>query len=166
MKVEYRSKLHPVSEVLQQFGPNSYMKPSEMNVPKFTHLWQEQLPECMKPNNEIAELRKFADLIKRVLYCFCLKDQYLHKELNKLDEDDANFKKYFDQALVAEQKRKSLQEIGQGAAALDPCGGISISKMDTSGRSGNYGKFGGSNSHNNNGSSSHNNGSGSSHQGV
>ena len=61
MKVEYGSKLHPVSEVLQQFGPNRYTKPSEMSISKFTHLWQEQLPECMKPNNDVAELRKFAD---------------------------------------------------------------------------------------------------------
>ena len=114
------------------------MKPSDMSVSKFTHQWQEQLPECMKPNDEMGELRRFADLMKRSLYYFCLGDQYLHKELNKLKKDGASFKKCFDQAVVAEQKRKSLQEIGKGTAGLDPYGGVSVSKVDTSGKSSNF----------------------------
>ena len=106
MKAEYGSKLHPVSEVLQQFGAKAYMKPSDVSVSKFTHDWQEQLPECMNPADTIEELRKFADLVKRSLYYYCLGNQYLHKELNKLEEDGASFKKCFDAAVVAEQKRK------------------------------------------------------------
>ena len=70
MKVEYGSKLHPVSKVLQQFGAKAYMKPSETSVSKFTHDWQEQLPECMNPSDTLEELRKFADLIKRSLYYY------------------------------------------------------------------------------------------------
>ena len=78
MKEEYGSKIAEVSEVLLQFGPSRFKKASEMTVAKFTHLWQEQLPECMTPNSE-AELRKFADLMKRALYYYCLDDQYLQK---------------------------------------------------------------------------------------
>ena len=64
MKEEYGSKIAEVSEVLLQFGPSRIKKSSEMSVAKFTHLWQEQLPECMTPGNE-AECVKFADLVKR-----------------------------------------------------------------------------------------------------
>merc|ERR1712179_750046 len=126
-----------------QFGPGRFKKSSEMTVAKFTHQWQEQLPECMTPSNE-AENAKFADLMKRALYYYCLNDQYLQKELCELEEVDSTFKRYFDQACIAEQKRKSFQEIGTSGAKLDPTGGVSVSKWDTSGkRDGNHGKFGG-----------------------
>ena len=88
MKAEYGSKLHPISEVLQQFGAKAFMKQNEVSVSQFTHEWQEQLPECLQPADTIEELRKFADRIKRSLYYYCLNDLYLHKELNKLAEDD------------------------------------------------------------------------------
>ena len=42
------------------------------------------------------EHKKFADLMKRFLYYYCLDDQYLQKELCELEEADTNFKKYFD----------------------------------------------------------------------
>ena len=79
-----------------------------------------------------AECRKFTDLVKRALCYYCLDDQYLQKELCELEEVDTNFKKYFDQACIAEQKRKSFQEIGMSGAKLDPSSGVSISKVDTS----------------------------------
>ena len=52
MKEEYGSKIAEVSEVLLQFGPGRFKKASEMTVAKFTHQWQEQLPECMTPSND------------------------------------------------------------------------------------------------------------------
>ena len=66
------------------------------------------------------EYKKFADLVKRALYYYCLDDHYLQKELCELEKADTNFKKYFDQACIAEQKRKSFQEIGTSRAKLDP----------------------------------------------
>ena len=122
------------------------MKSSETSVSKFTYDWQEQLPECVNPADTIEELRKFADLMKISLYYYCLGDQYLHKELNKLEEEGATFKKCFDAAVVAEQKRKSLQEISKGAAALDPYSGISVSRVEASGKSGNSNNQSGGNS--------------------
>ena len=129
MKDEYGSKIAEVSEVLLQFGPGRFKKTSEMTVAKFTHQWQEQLPECMTPSSE-AENAKFADLMKRALYYYCLDDHYLQKELCELEEADSTFKKYFDQACISEQKRKSFQEIGTSGAKLDPTGGVSMSKWD------------------------------------
>ena len=78
-----------------------------MSVAKFTHNWLEQLPECMTPVSN-DDLKMFADLIKRSLYYHCLEDQYIQKELCELSEADNNFKKFFDQAFVAESRRKSL----------------------------------------------------------
>ena len=95
MREEYSSKITQVSEVLLQFGPSRLKKAPEMSVAKFTHNWLEQLPECMTPVSD-PECRKFADLIKRALYYYCLDDQYIQKELCDLDEADNSFKKYFD----------------------------------------------------------------------
>ena len=44
---EYGKGETDVSAVLCQFGPNRLRKTEDMNVAKFYHLWQEQLPECM-----------------------------------------------------------------------------------------------------------------------
>ena len=52
MKDEYGSKIAEVSEVLLQFGPGRFKKTGDMTVAKFTHQWQEQLPECMMQSTE------------------------------------------------------------------------------------------------------------------
>ena len=107
----------------------------------------------MQPADTIEELRKFADRIKRSLYYYCLNDSYLHKELNKLEEDDATFKKCFDAAVGAEQKRKSLQEIGKGTAGLDQSG-VNICRVDASAKASNSNnQYGDSSSHNQSSSS-------------
>ena len=119
-----------VSEVLLQFGPTRLKKAPEVNVAKFTHNWLEQYPECMKPETE-DELRSFADLIKRSLYYHCLEDQYIHKEFCKLSEADNNFKRFFDQAVLAESRRKLFEDNGTSGAKLDPAVGVAGSKVDT-----------------------------------
>ena len=50
------------------------------------------------------------------------------------EEADNNFKKFFDQACMAESRRKSFQDIGTSGAKLDPAGGITVSKVDTPGK--------------------------------
>ena len=132
MKVEYGSKITSVSEVLLQFGPSCYKKAPEVSIAKFTHLWLEQYPECMSPETE-DELRKFADLVKMTAYYHCLEDQYIQKELCELSEADMNFKKFFDQAVTIESRRRSFQDIGASGAKLDPGNGITASKVETSG---------------------------------
>ena len=131
-----------VCEVLIQFGPSRLKKTPEMSVAKFAHLWQEQLPECMNPGDDDALCRKFADLIKRSLFYYCLDDPFLQKELCDL-KGDLSYKAYFDQAVIAESKRKSFSEIGNSGAKLDSASGMSINYFN-SGKSGNSKKYGGS----------------------
>ena len=140
LKEEYGSKVAVLCGVLLQFGPSRLKKTSEMSVAKFAHLWLEQLPECMVPGDDDAANRRFVDLIKRSLFYYCLDDPYLQKELCDL-KGVQTYKTYFDQAVIAEQKRKSFSEIGVSGAKLDFASGISISKWDTS-----SGKSGGGNS--------------------
>ena len=82
-----------------------------MTVAKFAHLWLEQLPECMTPEDTKVANRRFVDLIKRSLFYYCLNDPYLQKELCDL-EGEQTYKSYFDQAVLAENKIKSFNEIG------------------------------------------------------
>ena len=92
-------------------------------------VWQEQLPECMTPNSE-AENAKFVDLMKRALYYYCLDDQFLQKEICEFEEVDTTFQRYFDQACISEQKRKSFQDISTSGAKLDPTAGVSVNKWE------------------------------------
>ena len=128
LKEEFGTKVAQVGEVLLQFGPGRLKKTSEQSVASFTHEWLEQLPECMTPNTE-AEYRAFADLMKRSLFYYCLDDLYLQKELCEL-EGDITFKRFYDQAIIAEQRRKSFQEIGESGAKLDPGGAACLAMLD------------------------------------
>ena len=93
-------------------------------------MWLEQWPECMSPETD-DELRKFADLVKMTAYYHCLEDQYIQKELCELSEADNNFKKFFDQAVIIESRRRSFQDIGASGAKLDPGNSITVSKVET-----------------------------------
>ena len=57
-----------------------------MSVAKFYHMWSEQLPECMLPVSA-DENAKFVDLIKRLLFYFCLEDKYLQEKLCEIKEE-------------------------------------------------------------------------------
>ena len=129
LKEEFGPKVAQVGEVLLQFGPGRLKKTSEMSVASFTHEWLEQLPDCMVPTTE-DEHKAFADLIKRSLFYYCLDDLYLQKELCEL-EGDLTFKKFYDQAIIAEQRRKSFQEIGESGAKLDPGGAACLAMLDS-----------------------------------
>ena len=127
-KEEYGPKVAQVGEVLLQFGPGRFKKSSEQSVASFIHDWLEQLPECMIPNTD-EECRAFADLMKRALFYYCLDDLYIQKELCDM-EGEPSFKAYFDQALIAEQRRKSFKEIGDSGARLDSRSAACLATMD------------------------------------
>merc|ERR1711888_368899 len=46
-------------------------------------------------------------------------------------EGEPTFKTYYDQAIIAEQRRKSFQEIGESGAKLDPGGAACLAMLDT-----------------------------------
>ena len=130
MREEYGSRDTNVCEVLLQFGASRYKKTPDMPVAKFTHVFLKQYPECMQPESDDERI-EFVDLIKRTVYYHCLQDEYIQKELCELPEADMNFKKYFDQAVKIESRRKSFQDIGASGAKLDPGNDITISKVES-----------------------------------
>ena len=126
---EYGSRQTDVSSVLLQFGPNRLKKKPDMSVAKFFHVWQEQLPECLLPG-DAAKNARFVDLIRRSLFYFCLEDKFLQEQLCNLKGDNLTLKMFFDEACVAEQKRKSFQEIGASSSHLDSSSAVSVSKWE------------------------------------
>ena len=94
---EYGTKETDVSSVLIQFGPNRFKKTPEMSVARFHHLWQEQLPECLLPEGDVANER-FVELIKKALFYFCLDDKYLQEQLCNLKGEHITFKMFYDEA--------------------------------------------------------------------
>ena len=150
---EYGRSETDVSSVLLQFGPNRLKKTPDTSVAKFYHMWQEQLPECMMPDSD-AQNARFVDLVRRALFYFCLDDRYLQEQLCNLKGDNLTLKMFLDEACVAEQKRKSFQEIGVSSSHLDSSSGISVNKWEPKGDKfgsnrgksrwrGRYGKSGG-----------------------
>ena len=70
-------------------------------------------------------------MIKKALFYFCLDDKYLQEQLCNLKGEHITFKMFYDEACLAEQKRKSFQEIGVSSSHLDSASGISVNKWDT-----------------------------------
>ena len=128
LKEEFGPKVSQVGQVLLQFGSQRFKKTEGMSVASFTHQWVEQLPECMCPSTE-EELRNFADLIKRTLFYHSLCDAYIQKELCDMPGEPA-FKAYFDQAVLAEHKRKSFQDVGDSGAQIDPTACVAVLEDD------------------------------------
>ena len=141
LKDEFGSKETDVSSVLLQFGPNRLKKTPEMSVGEFYHLWQDQLPTCMLPTTN-DERTKYVDLINRSLFYFSLEDKFLQEQISNLKDDDPTLKKFFDEAVIAEQKRKSFQEIGVSSSQLDSSGGVAVNKYEVKGgKQGSRGKW-------------------------
>ena len=69
-------------------------------------------------------------MIKKELFYFCLDDKYLQEQLCNLKGDNITFKMFYDEACIAEQKRKSFQEIGVSSSHLDSASGVSVSKWE------------------------------------
>ena len=118
LKEEFGPKVSQVGQVLQQFGPQRVKKTENMTVASFTHKWTEQLPECMCPTSDDERL-SFVDLIKKTMFYLSVNDAYIQKELCDMP-GEPTFKQYFDQAVLAEQKRNSFNDIGDSKAHLEP----------------------------------------------
>ncbi|CAL4079357.1 unnamed protein product, partial [Meganyctiphanes norvegica] len=140
LKEEFGPKETDVSSLLCQFGPNRMKKTPEVSVNDFFHSWQEQLPDCMSPVTDAAKT-EFVDLVRRSLFYFCLDDKYLQEQLCSMKEAEPSLKKYFDEAVAAEAKRRSFQEIGVSSSHLDSSAGLSVNKWEASGKGGQSGRF-------------------------
>ena len=143
MIAEFGKKESDVSAILIQFGPNRFKKLPDMSVATFYHKWNDQLPPCMEATDDNAD-NKFMDLVKRSLFYFCLDDEYLQEQLCQLKDDNLTLKKFFDEACLAEQRKKSYNEIKASGSQLDSSGGISVNRWEArgsnSGKSSNYKK--------------------------
>ena len=142
MIAEFGKRESDVSAILLQFGPNRFKKAPDMSVATFYHLWQDQLPPCMQPDNANAN-ENFMDLVKRALFYFCLDDKYLQEQLCQLKDEDLTLKKFFDEARLAEQRRKSFLEIGVSGSQLDSSSGISVNRWEARSGNSNGGKSSG-----------------------
>ena len=105
MIMEFGTKEPDVSAILLQFGPNRLKKAPDMSVATFYHKWQDQLPPCMLPTDANGN-EKFVDLVKRSLFYFGLDDKYLQEQLCQLKDNDLTLKAFYEEACLAEQKRK------------------------------------------------------------
>ena len=58
-----------------------------------------------------------------------MEEEYLQKEICNLKDEPLSLKKFLDEACVAEQKRKSFNEIGASSYHLDASAGVSVCKF-------------------------------------
>ena len=82
----------------------------------------------MKPESE-NERKEFVDLMYRAMFYISLDDKYLQQALSDLKAPNPTIKTYFDEAVAAESRRKSFQDITQSSTCLDGKG-VNISKWD------------------------------------
>ena len=123
-----------VSEVLIQFGPNRYKKPSDMSVATYYHKFKAQLPMCMKPVGDV-QCREFVDLIQRSLFYLNLEDSYIQEKLCELKEADQKLSLFLEEAVKAESHRKAFKDIGSTGATLDSTQEVGIAQWDAKNKS-------------------------------
>ena len=69
-------------------------------------------------------------MVLRSLFYFSLDNKYLQQEISNIKEG-ASLEKFYAEAVVAESKRKSFQQIGVSSSQLDSSSGVSVSRWDT-----------------------------------
>ena len=122
MILEFGIQYTDVATVLQQFGPSRLQKSADKTVAEFYFEWCQGIPEIMKPTSN-EEYKKFTDLILRSIFYISLDDLYLQQALSDLKDPDPTLKSYFDEAVAAESRRKSFQDITTTSSNLDSKGG-------------------------------------------
>lgn len=128
---EFGVQYTDVATVLNAFGPSRLQKSADKTVAEFYFEWCQNIPEIMKPTSN-EDCKKFADLILRSIFYISLDDLYLQQALSDLKDPDPTLKSYFDEAIAAESRRKSFQDITTTSSNLDSKGGVSLSKWDAS----------------------------------
>ena len=129
MIAEFGNKEPDISSVLAQFGPDRLKKAKDMKVSKFFHLWKEQLPDCLQPTTP-EDFKKCVDLLQRCIFYQCLDDRYLQEQLCNIKSDNLTMKQFYDEAIVAEAKRKTFEDTSEKSNNLDPSSAVSINKAE------------------------------------
>ena len=68
--------------------------------------------------------------MQRCIFYQGLDDRYLQKELCNLKSDKLSLKQFFDEAIIAEAKRKTFEDTSEKSNSLDPSSAISINKYE------------------------------------
>ena len=130
MKTEFGSKQTDVAQVLQLFGPNRLVKKHDETVSEFIFRWQQNIPENMKPNDNNS-YKAYVDLIDRSLFYIALDDEVLQKALSDIKDPIPTLSKYFEEAILAENRRLSFQNIAKSSVSTENRG-VTIAKWDVS----------------------------------
>ena len=126
---EFGNKEPDVSSVLACFGPDRLKKDKDMKVSKFYQIWREQLPDCLQPKTN-DEFRKCVDLVQRCIFYQGLNDRYLQEQLCNIKSDNLSLKQFFDEAVLAEAKKRTFENTTEKSNNLDPDTSASVNKTE------------------------------------
>ena len=119
---EFGIRYTDVASVLQQFGPSRLSKSHDKGVSEFYFDWYTQIQGVMKPTSN-DEFKNFTDLVHRAMFYISLNDTYLQQALSDLKTATPSLKSYVDEAIAAESRRKSFEDIKTSSSNLDNQGG-------------------------------------------
>ena len=60
-----------------------------------------------------------------------MNNKYLQEQICHIKDPDLTLKKFYDEAVAAEARRRMFQDIGVSSSSLDGNAGISVSKWET-----------------------------------
>ena len=126
---EFSSKEPDISSVLACFGPDRLKKDKDMKVSKFYQIWKEQLPDCLQPTTD-EEHKKCVDLVQRCIFYQGLDDRYLQEQLCNIKSDNLTMKQFFDEAILAEAKKKTFENTTEKSNNLDPASALTVNKTE------------------------------------
>ena len=77
-------------------------------------------------------MRTRSVLIQQCLFYQGLDDRYIQQELCNLKSDNLSLKQFYDEAIVAEAKRKTFEDTSEKSNILDPSSALNINKYNYS----------------------------------
>ena len=126
MKSEFGSRQTDVANVLKMWGPSRLTKRKDETAADHYFRFKQGFPECLKPQTD-AEKDKYIDLMNRSMYFISLDDDYLQKEVSNLKIADPTEKDFFDEAVSAEARLNTYNDISKTTVSAEGSGSIAVS---------------------------------------
>ena len=96
----------PVISLMKMFGPERYVKPKEALMVEHVLGFNDRLPSCLQPSDDVEELKKFRDLVQRTSFYASIGDAEIRKSLIEIPDDKATYAEF---TKVAIQRAEQLK---------------------------------------------------------
>ena len=126
---EFGIKEPDIPALLSCFGPDWVTQTEDMSISQYMYQFNEKLPDCLKPES-FDDHKRTVDLLKRSIFYRGLYDPFVKEELCKTGSNNMTMKQFYDEAVSAEAKKKTLITTNEKCEELAPPSLTTINKTE------------------------------------